>query len=256
MQTHNGVFLVFSFLAQSQDYFSSPGTCPIPPEPSTKLSSNAIGRKNYRAMLHYYSEMRLGEIFVGHPQNEVMNCVIFTFDNWSEFKFSMKDCAIYNAELSWTTRKNYRLQLTNTDNFSSCFNEKLVIEDVYLWTDENKDILIVWICSNGANSSHQELVEVFVNHEKVAPAFNKPFDIELFLEYVKNATTKMLNFTNLRAEAFEVNERMKTDSSCIINCNNNCTVQQGSSESDSVTVYWIVFALICIVVVIAFLIMV
>lgn len=127
---------MFSFLAQTQNYFGLKGTCPIPPNPSTEINSNVTRGKHYRAMLHFNSEKPLEGIFEDQLYNEVMNCMTFTIGNPPVLPFSAQDCEFYDIGLAWTSPNDYNFKFTNIDRYSSCLNEKFEIEHVNLWMDK------------------------------------------------------------------------------------------------------------------------
>lgn len=245
---------MLSFLAESKNYFSLPGPCPVLPQSSTPIKQNISAGQRYRAMLHYNSKISIGETFGNQPDHEVMNCMALTFPHSSVSKIRFEDCDIYNGELSWTTHNDYNLSLTNLDQYSSCFNRSFIIEHVNLWMDENGDVLILRKCTNDVHSSHEELVVVYVNHEKVTPAKNGSFNGQ-YLDYVKKFTKNVLNFTELTVGDFDVNELSKTDLGCKTTCYNYCRNDPEKSKLN-LTILWIVFALICVVVIIACLVIV
>lgn len=80
----------------------------------------------------------------------------------------------------------------------------------------------MWICSNGTHLSHQEMVVVYVNSDKITSTRNGSFDMEYF-DYVKKFAENVLAFTKLLVESFDENEKIRTDPSCSMQCQNNCT---------------------------------
>lgn len=136
--------------------------------------------------------------------------------------------------------------LTNIDKYSSCYKKSIEIKGLSVWVDDNYDIIIFWICTNNFNESyHTQAVLAYVNSLNATPDWKGILDLEVF-NRVKTFTKKMLNFTKLDVDAFDVNEKTKYDSSCISRCSNNCTVPK---EVVEVSGYWILIIFIYLVVI-------
>lgn len=244
-------------MARSQLSFNLPGTCPIPQFPSTKFDANSSSAFSYRALLRYNSDLKIGEILGGSAASKDygMNCMTFTREYSSQPTISIQDCVFYSGQLIWTYHKDYNLFLTNIDSDSTCKDKIIEIEGLSVWGDEKNDIVIFWVCTNDSKKiSHNEVALVYVNNANVTPHWDGTFDLKVF-NRVKRFTKKMLNFTTLDVEAFDVNEKVKTDLSCDSGCTNNCTIPEEIIEASSgplivvIFIYILVIIIMCIVVV-------
>lgn len=226
---------MLSFLARSQINFQLKGTCPTPKTPSTRLDLGSTRYIDYNTAMHYNSEKEHVHIFGANRVLEELNCITLSLTNISSNLIDLRDCDYYHGRLHWTEQQNYNLSLTNVDPNSQCQNQTTDIEKLSVWGDENRDILIFWSCTNDTKlTSHKQGIVVFVNSLLVTPDWKGNMDMRVFTRLRKFAE-KMLNFTGLNVDDFDVNERLKNDTTCdIFNCTNNCPVSVDEDKGMSI----------------------
>lgn len=225
MKFQSGMFVMLSLLARSQVNFHLKGTCPKPETPSSRLELNSTVNYRYHTAIHYNSEMDHVQIFNVSEFVHDLNCVSLEFTDVSDLKLELLDCELYQGRLDWTDQQNYNLWLKNTGHQSECQNRTIEIENIWVWSDEKSDILIFWSCTNDTKlTSHKQGVVVFVHYHLLTPDWKGNIDVRVFTRLSK-FVEKTLKFTGLNIKDFDINERLKHDTSCgKFKCTNKCVV--------------------------------
>lgn len=253
----NGVFLMLSFLANSQVKFNRTGTCPTPPTPSSVFEGQLIENEHYKAGLHYNSEKDQQHIFGSSGAINELNCITFSIDSVKELKVNIQDCAIYDGYLTRTPRNDYNLTLVNIDNESPCKNQTKKIENLSIWRDDSKDFIVLWSCLNDTKlTSHHQMALVFVANMKTNPDFKGNVDQQIFVEMNRFAE-ETLKFAGISLADMDKNEKLKKTGSCdFIGCaaSPNCQVKvEEQGDFAGPLILFIVICFLILIVCLAFL---
>lgn len=214
MKFQSGMFVMFSLLARSHVNFHLNGTCPTPETQSSRLELNSTLSNSYHTAMHYNSEKDHLQIFSVTEFLHDLNCVFLDFTDVTDLIFELLDCELYQGRLEWTDQQNYNLWLKNNDHKSECQNKTIEIENMWVWSDKKSDMLIFWSCTNDSKlTSHKQGVVVFVHDQLFTPDWKGNIDMRVFTR-LRRFVEKTLKFTGLNIEDFDMNERLKNDTSC------------------------------------------